>query len=24
MGETQLDLVNNHIGTDKLLSRINW
>jgi hypothetical protein len=23
MGETQLDLVNNHIGTDKLLSRIN-
>jgi hypothetical protein len=24
MGETQLDLVNNHIGTDKILSRINW
>ena len=23
MGETQLDLVNNHIGTDKILSRIN-
>jgi len=24
MGETQIDLINNHTGTEKLLSRINW